>query len=481
MLIRIFSRRLALYLGAFLLLCNSSMTIANNRIALIIGNGNYQYTSSLENPEADARLVAKTLRSLNFEVIELINAKQKDMKRAINFFGEKLEKSGRNTVGLFYYAGHGVQVDGQNYLIPVNANIEKESQVDIESLNTDFVMKTMEYAGNGINFIILDACRNNPYKSGFRSASRGLAKITAPTGTLVAYATSPGDVASDGHGINSPYTRALVSSMLKPNLLVEQVFKKVRIAVMEETGRAQVPWELSSLTGDFYFKKEKNKSISKNTSYSNVNPIDRELAFWMSIKDSNDSSDFLEYLKRYEKGTYAGIAKRRLNSLIINTQNGKDASDSGVDINEGFTKLDAKGRPLSNDAENWSCVIDSRSGLIWEKKSLSGKRNRNTKYTWEASIKYSKQINNYQLCGKTGWGVPNKGELESIVKALKASPYDYVKYFPNTRPGWYWSATSGKHKINYAYGWSFNSGESGLGGKGNKNYVRLVRTADDVK
>ena len=169
--------------------------------------------------------MARTLRSLGFQVIESIDANQKGMKKAIKSFGNKLEMAGKDTVGLFYYAGHGIQVGGENFLIPVNVDIQTEADVDIEAVSADDVQGYMAFAGNNLNIIIMDACRNNPLKRSFRSASRGLARMNASKGTLIAYATSPGGVAADGSGANSPYTAALATVMRQPGLLVEQMFK----------------------------------------------------------------------------------------------------------------------------------------------------------------------------------------------------------------------------------------------------------------
>jgi hypothetical protein len=224
------------------------------RIALVIGNGRYSGdTPPLANPPNDARLMTAALETSGFEVIELIDSDQKEMRKAISNFGSRLEKAGEDAVGLFYYAGHGVQVDGRNYLIPIGAEINRVPDVRVEAVSAVSVLENMEFARNRLNFVILDSCRNNPYSRGFRGVTRGLARMNASRGTLVAYATGPGEVALDGTGANSPYTLALTQAMAAPDLLVEQMFKRVRQAVMEQTNDQQVPWETSSLTGDFFF------------------------------------------------------------------------------------------------------------------------------------------------------------------------------------------------------------------------------------
>ena len=196
--------------------------------------------------------MAQALRDNGFEVIHKENLRQNEMKRAIREFGEKA----RNTeVALFYYAGHAIQVNGQNYLIPIAATVEKEQEVEYEAVDAGFVLGQMEYARSRTNIVILDACRNNPFARSFRSETRGLAVVNAPSGTLVAYATAPGSVASDGNDRNGLYTQELLKNMRTSGLDVEEVFKRVRIAVRERSEGKQTPWESSSLVGSFYFRK----------------------------------------------------------------------------------------------------------------------------------------------------------------------------------------------------------------------------------
>ncbi len=226
--------------------------IDGHRLALVIGNSSYK-TGRLDNPVNDARLVAGALRKAQFEVIEVLDASQRQMKRAIQKFGERLDTYGKHGVALFYYAGHGVQAGGRNFLVPVDAVIRRETDLDIEGVPADWVVEQLEFAKSALNLIILDACRNNPFSHGFRSLQSGLARMNAPTGTLIAYSTAPGDVAADGDGANSPYSKALARAILVPGAPVEQAFKEVRVAVRSATKGAQTPWEASSLTGDFYF------------------------------------------------------------------------------------------------------------------------------------------------------------------------------------------------------------------------------------
>ena len=235
-----------------MVLTSTALQAAETRIALVIGNSEYS-SGPLPNPANDAKLVGEALTSLGFDVIARRNADQTTMKRAIQEFGSRLEKAGPNAVGLFYYAGHGMQLSGRNYLIPTTAHIEREGDVEIEAVSADWVIEQMRYARNRLNIVILDACRNNPFTRSMRSVDHGLATMDAPAGILIAYSTAPGAVAADGTGRNSPYTEALTQAIRGMHEPVEQVFKHVRVGVMNVTAGKQVPWESSSLTGDFYF------------------------------------------------------------------------------------------------------------------------------------------------------------------------------------------------------------------------------------
>ncbi len=224
----------------------------NERVALIIGNSDYT-SAPLLNPENDARAMAAALRDNGFVVFEHINMEyMADMKRAIREFGREIQNGG---VGLFYYAGHGIQVSGRNYLIPTKAEIYAEEEVEYEAVDVGFALAQMEIAQNRMNIVILDACRNNPFARSWRSAGTGLAFINAPTGTLIAYATAPGSVASDGTGSNGLYTEEFLKQVGKQGLKIEDVFKQVRSGVIARSNNLQTPWESSSLVGDFYFKR----------------------------------------------------------------------------------------------------------------------------------------------------------------------------------------------------------------------------------
>ena len=219
-------------------------------MALVIGNADYK-GERLSNPLNDAAAISTTLKRLGFNVDIITNASRRQMSEAINRFANKLP---RNEVGFFYFSGHGAQVNGENYLFPIDANIDNERDVKYATVHIGEVLDAMADAKNAVNIVIIDACRNNPFARSWRSTTRGLAPIHAAKGMIIAYSTAPGNLASDGPaGGNSPYMNHLRSRMLIPGLPVEQVFKKVRVDVQKETGGKQMPWESSSLIGDFYF------------------------------------------------------------------------------------------------------------------------------------------------------------------------------------------------------------------------------------
>ena len=228
-------------------------TRLENRLALIIGNSNYTF-APLRNPENDARDMATALRNLNFDVIEIIDGDKKTMRDAVRDFSDRLDKDGG--VGLFYYAGHGIQVKGENFLVPVKHNIQEEYEVQDEAIRVNTVLAAMENSATRMNIVILDACRDNPYARSMRSGSRGLAQIYAEgSGSIIAYATSPGSVAADGDGQNGLYTQELLKAINTKDLEIGMVFRKVLGNVKRMSGGKQIPWTNASIEGEFYFKK----------------------------------------------------------------------------------------------------------------------------------------------------------------------------------------------------------------------------------
>lgn len=224
------------------------------RIALIIGNSNYQVVPALNNPKNDAQDMSDKLRKMGFDVWLYQDLSQKEMKRIMREFGEHLKNS--KAVGLFFYAGHGLQADGRNYLVPVDANIQKDLDIELESVDLNRILIEMEYAENPMNIVILDACRDNPFENPLKR-NQGFTQVkSVPMNSVIAFATSPGTTASDGAGKNGLYTQEFLTSIDKfGNSKLEDVFKQVRVNVRKASGGKQIPWETSSIETDFYFRK----------------------------------------------------------------------------------------------------------------------------------------------------------------------------------------------------------------------------------
>jgi uncharacterized caspase-like protein len=223
---------------------------SERRLALVIGNGAYR-EAPLNRAVSDARLIAGALRKIDFEVLDYYDVNQKEMKRAIAAFGDAVTSAGKDSVAFIYYSGHGVQVKSENYLIPVDENIRSEKDMDIDAVRVGSVMSMLENVETRLNVVVLDACRNNPFRSARSLGRGGLAQITAPNGalgSLVAFSTAPNSVAKD----DSPYASTLAQALGEPGLSLDKAFMKVRVAVKVATGDEQVPWEQTSLTGDFY-------------------------------------------------------------------------------------------------------------------------------------------------------------------------------------------------------------------------------------
>ncbi len=285
---------------------------AEQRVALIIGNSNYEAITPLANPQNDARLMAATLREVGFEVITVTDADRRAMGRAIQEFGRALRAAGPDAVGLFFYAGHGLQSQGQNFLLPLKANILDEADLDLEAISASDILAQMEGAGNALNLVILDACRDNPFGGSRGAGGRGLARVEAASGSLVAFAAAPGESAADGDGANSPYTRALAAAIAVPGLPIEQVFKRARIQVRNETAGRQTPWEESSLLGDFYFVPGTAAASSPSQPAATSGAVERA---WAAVEDTQSQAVLEAFLQEYPGGLYAALARARLEQL----------------------------------------------------------------------------------------------------------------------------------------------------------------------
>jgi formylglycine-generating enzyme required for sulfatase activity len=305
-------------LAATALALAGTPALAEKRVALIVGNSAYKNVTPLDNPAHDARLMAETLRTLGFALVggdaqlDLDKARFDD---AVQSFGNQLQGA---EVGLFYYAGHGLQVRGTNYLVPVGANPTKEADVDFQMLDSNLVLRQMESAGTKLNIVILDACRNNPFGGrSLRGTESGLAQIRAPEGTLISFATQPGNVAQDGTAGNSPYTRALAQTLRRPGFDIFEAFNEVGLAVMQATGNSQQPWVSSSpIRGKFYFaglgSAQPPSAAAALPAAATPKPDE---VFWQTIKDENSVLLLDEFLKKYPSSSRALDARVRLDEI----------------------------------------------------------------------------------------------------------------------------------------------------------------------
>jgi hypothetical protein len=300
------SRRLRSFVVLVLALLLAASRMADpafaqaKRVALVIGNSAYKHTTRLTNPKNDANDVAAKLKALGFGVVEGIDLDKAATDRTILAFAEKLTGA---EVGLFFYAGHGMQVGGQNYLVPTDAKLATASAIDFEMVRLDLVQRTMEREAS-TNIIIIDACRDNPLSRnlaralGTRSTQvgHGLASAESGEGSLISFSTQPGNVALDGDGRNSPFAEALLKHMGAPGEDLSTILINVRNDVMRATARKQVPWEHSAMTAKFYFT-------------APTPPREVELTFWMSVKDSTSPAVLGTYLERFPDGEFAPVAR----------------------------------------------------------------------------------------------------------------------------------------------------------------------------
>lgn len=378
--------RITLFSLFLLLISSLSQAATEQRTALVIGNSTYS-AGPLKNPVNDATDMAKALKQVGFSVTLKRNASLREMMEALEEFGNNLKRGG---VGLFYYAGHGVQVGGVNYLLPIGARINKEGDVRYEAIDAGRVLAEMENANNGLNIVLLDACRDNPFAKSFRSATRGLAIVTnAPTGTFISYSTGAGQVARDGDGRNSPYTRALLEHITKPGLSINRVFMNVRSDVMKETG--QVPWELSSLVGDFYF----HPGPATEPVLSAVRPSVDYVGERKKIEEERE----LLRQKAALEGERHNLEEERQRLAKLKSSTVPSVTEIGRD-----------GRYI---AYRDGSVLDTQTNLMW------AARDNGVDINWNNAKRYCE---GYRGGGYTDWRIPTQNELWGLYDAGKPRP-----------------------------------------------------------
>jgi uncharacterized caspase-like protein len=330
--------------------------LAEKRVALVVGNSSYTSTAPLRTPANDAADVASALDRLGFDVIRGIDLDYAGMREKVKLFSERLTGA---DVGLFYYGGHGIQVSGKNYLVPIDAKLSAASDLDFIAMDLDLVLRNMERE-TPTNIVFLDACRDNPLVAnlaksmGTRSSTitRGLARVESGVGTLIAFATQPGNVALDGTGRNSPFAAALLKVIERPGVPISDVMISVRRDVLRDTENRQVPWDHSSLTGQFYFAASASVApapvataapAAKATTADLVQP-NLELAFWDSIKNEKNPRLFEAYLNRYPNGTFAEIAQVVLQDVKVAALQAADVTGDKLAITEPALVREARER-----------------------------------------------------------------------------------------------------------------------------------------
>src|SRR5215472_450123 len=308
------------------LLVSGNAALADKRVAFVVGNGAYRNVLQLPNPGIDAKAIAGVLRNVGFDVVEGVNLTRDRMTEKLLDFGKKAEGA---DVAVFFYAGHGIAVNGTNYLLPVDADLRSEMDVKLgAAINVDVTLE-QTMADAKVKLVFLDACRDNPFAAKIRSAKAtrsvsvqsGLAEMKSGEGTLIAFATGPGQTALDGeNGTNSPFTRALVANITQPGVEIQQAMTKVRAQVNEETNKNQLPWGHTNLIGAVYLSpygvpSDKATEAPNTPAVANAPASDIELEFWRSVKDSNKPDELNAYLTNYPNGTFKSLALARIASL----------------------------------------------------------------------------------------------------------------------------------------------------------------------
>jgi hypothetical protein len=406
---------------SILLLCSiipvSSFATQNQKTALVIGNSAYK-SVPLSNPVNDANDIATALGKVGFEVLIRTDATQREMKEAIRLFGQRLHTGG---VGLFFYAGHGIQVNGRNYLIPIGVEIRTQSDVEYEAVDAGRVLGQMEDAGNGLNIVILDACRDNPFSRSFRSSRNGLNRMSAPVGSIVAYATAPGDIAADGEGRNGLYTTYLLKHMMTAGLPLEQFFKHVRRDVRNFSQTNQIPWTESSFIGDFSFIPKSGQEVNER-----------------------------------ERIEQERIKLERLKAEIETMQNTPSLDTIGQTIKHASISTEVtaleKGAPQPRfEKDDDGVILDTLTGLEWY-----AVPERITK--WDDANRWIKKL---EVSGG-GWRMPALSELRGLYQ-INAGPRNMTPLFNNT--SWFlWSSetkdpsSSWTKQSSHAWCFDFNHG-----------------------
>lgn len=386
---------------------------AEQRVALVIGNSAYQHQTALPNPVRDATAIAGKLRELGFGTVELATDLGRDelRRRLISFSDQAAEADW----ALIYFAGHGIELGGTNYIIPVDAGLKRDKQVRIEAIPLYELLEAVEGAGK-LHLVILDACRNNPFLAGMqrsegvtRAIGRGLARVEPSKGTLVAYAARDGQLAIDGEGANSPYVAALLHHMGTPGLELSLLFRRVRDTVLQQTNGEQEPFTYGSLPGiGLYFKLAEGNLVAPAAAAPT--PVDRDEIVWASVMHSKEREDFAFYLRQFPQGRYAAEAGARMEEI------GRRARERPV--------LDPRDREQVTDAATIKEVQARLFELNYEPGPINGRMGKATR----EAIRNLQTDSNQPPDGEITWGL-----VKRLRQAGSLEPWGAILYAPSSR------------------------------------------------
>jgi uncharacterized caspase-like protein len=349
-------RTLTLLVSLICMLFSVESALADKRVAFVVGNGAYKNVAQLPNPPMDAKAMASTLRNVGFEVVEGTDLTRDKMTEKLLDFGKRAQGA---DIAVFFYAGHGIAISGTNYLLPVDADIKSEMDVKLgAAINIDLTLdQTMGDAK--VKLVFLDACRDNPFAAKIKqtatrsvSVGQGLAEMKSGEGTLIAFATGPGQTALDGtDGQHSPFTRALIKHITEPGIEIQQAMTEVRAEVNDETNKGQLPWGHTNLTGSVYLNPAPAPTAAAapaanaaaTPALASTTPSggsDVELEFWRSVKDSNKPEELNAYITNYPNGQFKSLALSRIASLDTGSKDGDKKDSGGKDMTRNLAAVD---------------------------------------------------------------------------------------------------------------------------------------------
>ena len=438
---------------------------ATNRVALVIGVKDYEFVSPLSNPLNDAIDVSAALKEQGFTVIQLLNpsTKREIQEGVLQYYD--LIASSRNTSGLIYYSGHGLQVDGKNYLMPTSSNPRIKADLDDQAVNMTYILQAMEQAGNGLNIFILDACRNSPFRSFSRSVNPGLSQVNAPKGSYIVYATSPGSVASDGNGRNGLFTAKFLKYVKRENISLESLFKNVAKEVQEESNGDQVPWINYSYFGDFYFNVPQERARAEN---QEMQPKDAQKEVFYSRSPANEDPNELntETLSIEQSPTKKEAYTDIPNYLSFNNEYSDVKNRTAIikeqewlirNLNVSLFRNGDK-IPQAQTNREWRLANKNKQpAWCFYKNDSSNGQSYGKLYNWYA-------VNDPRGLAPEGWHIPSSNEF-STLKAEVSGTINSGKGFKSTS---YWNKFTGNNSSGVTAlpsGWRFPDGSFAQLGK----------------